>query len=343
MKQDCLHFIFLLVCALVSDSRAFLSPHPQHTKRATISAYHRYRLQYHNVQLSTSASASRDEDQQDAIKSTEKKSSDKNKQIWKAAEIVSSRPACPSGKSTLIEIQVDQETLQEYTTPGQFVQLRPNDDTTDPIFLAISSAPSFGKTDESTLQFLIKMSPRLPWLPETLVQGVTVKISPVMGSGFPLSQLLSKVDADTEAKADADADAKADADAVASTVILAAAGSGIAPLKACIESGMLVQRQQSQVQTILYYGEWTEEDLCFTDLYDGWKVDHGVDMKRVLSRAPDTQGYIQKVLSNDGLVNNAFDAKSIWAVLCGMDDMVDCCTQVLRDAGVDKDRILLNL
>jgi len=332
MKQDGLHFILLLVCALVADSRAFLSP--QHTKRETIKSFgtHRYFLQYHHdVQLS----ASRDEDQQAAIFSTEKKSSDKNKQTWKDADIVSSRPACPSGKSTLIEIQVDQETLQEYTTPGQFVQLRPNDDdTTDPIFLAICSAPTFGKTDKSTLQFLIKLSPRLPWLPETLVKGTTVKISPVMGTGFSLSQLsLSKADANANAEA--------------STVILAAAGSGIAPLKAVIESGLLVQRQQqSHLQTILYYGEWTEEDLCFTDLFDGWKDDHGVDMKRVLSRVPDTQGYIQKVLlSNDGLVNdNAGDvAKSTWAILCGMDDMVESCTQVLTDAGVDKDRILLNL
>ena len=326
MKQDGLHFLLLLVCTLVADSRAFLSP--QHIKRASISGHHRHSLlRYHEGQLS--ASASRDEDQQAAIISNDERSSETKKQSWKDAEIVSSRPACPSGKSTLIEIRVDQETLQEYTTPGQFVQLRPKDDTTDPIFLAISSAPTSGKTDSSTLQFLIKMSPRLPWLAETLLEGTTVKISPVMGSGFPLDQLSSK--------------ANDHANAEVSTVILAAAGSGIAPLKACIESGLIVQQQQPHLQTILYYGEWTEEDLCFADLYDGWKNDYGVDVKRVLSRAPDTQGYIQKVLSNDGLVNNADDAKSTWAILCGMDDMVESCTQVLKDAGVDKDRILLNL
>ena len=342
MKQDGLYFILLLVCTLLVDSQAFLGP--QHTtERATISGYHRNTsLEYRDVLLllprvvvqlfaSSASSSSRDADQQAAIFAADKKSSDRDQQTWNDAEIVSSRPACPSGKSTLIEIQVDRETLREYTTPGQFVQLRPhNDDSIDPIFLAISSAPAFGKTSKSTLQFLIKMSPRLPWLPETLVKGTTVKISPVMGSGFPLNQLLSR----------------ADADADASTIILAAAGSGIAPLKACIESGLLVQqRQQSNIQAILYYGEWTEEDLCFTDLYDGWKAEHGVDMKRVLSRAPDTQGYIQKVLSDDGLVQNADNAaaKSTWAILCGMDDMVESCTQVLRDAGVDEDRILLNL
>ena len=342
MKQDGFYYILLLVCTLLVDSQAFLGP--QHTtERATISGYHRNTsLEYRDVLLllprvvvqlfassASSSSSSRDADQQAAIFSADEKSSDRDQQTWNDAEIVSSRPACPSGKSTLIEIQVDRETLREYTTPGQFVQLRPhNDDSIDPIFLAISSAPAFGKTSKSTLQFLIKMSPRLPWLPETLVKGTTVKISPVMGSGFPLNQLLSRADAD------------------ASTIILAAAGSGIAPLKACIESGLLVQqRQQSNIQAILYYGEWTEEDLCFTDLYDGWKAEHGVDMKRVLSRAPDTQGYIQKVLSDDGLVQNADNAaaKSTWAILCGMDDMVESCTQVLRDAGVDEDRILLNL
>lgn len=317
------HLIFLLVCASVMDSRAFVGTTPHGSNRATTSGYHRHR---HGRRVLLFAAASRDEEQQAAIISSDDKSGDRRKQTWKEAEIVASCPACPSGKSTLVEVRVDRDTLQQYTTPGQFVQLRPDDATTAPIFLAISSAPTCGKTDAVTLQFLVKLSPRLPWLLDTLVTGNTVKISPVMGSGFSLSQLSSEADVEAEAF----------------KVILAAAGSGIAPLKACIESGLLGQRQPSQLHTILYYGEWTEEDLCFTDLYARWKDEYGVDVKRVLSRVPDTQGYVQKVLSQEGLVRNADDAKSIWAILCGMDDMVDSCTRVLRDAGVDKDRILLN-
>jgi len=258
MNQDGLHLIFLLVCASVTDIRAFVGT-PHGINRATTSGYHRHR---HGRRVQFFLAGSRDEEQQAAIFSSDEYNS---KQTWKEAEIVASCPACPSGKSTLVEVRVDRDTLQQYTTPGQFVQLRPDDATTAPIFLAISSAPTCGKTDAVTLQFLVKLSPRLPWLLDTLVTGNTVQISPVMGSGFSLSQLSSEADVEAEVF----------------KVILAAAGSGIAPLKACIESGLLGQRQPSQLPIILYYGEWTEEDLCFTDLYTRWKDEYGVDVKRV--------------------------------------------------------------
>uniref|UniRef100_A0A7S2XS23 Oxidoreductase FAD/NAD(P)-binding domain-containing protein n=1 Tax=Attheya septentrionalis TaxID=420275 RepID=A0A7S2XS23_9STRA len=137
---------------------------------------------------------------------------------------------------------------------------------------------------------------------------------------------------------------------------MAAAGSGMAPLKACIESGLF--SCASSGTTTLYYGEWTEDDLCFTDLHDNWRNYMGITVVPVLSRTPDTRGYIQEVLQQDGLAtrttdidnnnndnnnDNAMAIPTTWAILCGMDDMVESCTKVLTSAGMDDQRILLNL
>ena len=92
---------------------------------------------------------------------------------WRDAKILVSRPACPSNKSTFMQLQVDDTTQSEYTVPGQFLQFRYQDE--DPIFLAIASAP-----DADHFEFLIKMAPRLSWLSEALVEGNTVQVSRVM-------------------------------------------------------------------------------------------------------------------------------------------------------------------
>jgi NAD(P)H-flavin reductase len=258
------------------------------------------------------------------------------KEKWRDAVIVSSRPACPSGKSTVIELEIDDATREEYTVPGQFVKFRPNDESINPIFLAMSSAPSTGTTNNSntTLQFLIKMAPSLTWLPETLVVGNAVKISCVMGSGFPIGSIIEDNNNSNHDQ----------------TILMAAAGSGMAPLKACIESGMFsISDQQKQKQTTLYYGEWTEDDLCFTDLHDSWSRNLGITVVPVLSRIKDTQGYIQEVLlQQEQEVSSYFssaknESTTTYAILCGMDDMVESCTRVLLHAGVDQERILLNL
>jgi len=330
----------VLVCSLLAKTEAFLRLCTTHISSAPTFV--------HNVELQLSAGAARDENQQAAIFAKEKQSQRTDGQEWRNAVIVSSVQACSSGKSTVAEIKVDELTMREYTTPGQFIQLRPDDDMiTDPIFLAISSAPVCCKSSSidttepsSTFQFLIKMSPRLPWLPETLVPGKVVKISPVMGKGFPLEKLSHDTSCEKP-----------------STVLLLAAGSGIAPLKACIESGLLSCTSSNDSssnnnpipsQTILYYGEWSPDDLCFTNLYDNWKEKHNTIIKPVFSRTPDSRGYIQNVLSrhkndDDGLLSADTDtAKSTWVILCGMDEMVESCKKVMLDKGVEEDHILLN-
>lgn len=256
---------------------------------------------------------------------------------WRNVRVLSSRPACRSGKSTVIEVEVDAKTQREYTVPGQFVQFRHSESTPEPIFLAMSSAPSSSSSSSSpapTFEFLIKMSPRLPWLKDALIAGNTVQISSVAGSGFPVANIGSEGD-----------------DATTDRYLLAAAGSGIAPIKACIESGMIQPRPPSPQQqhqqfnsTFLYYGEWTSDDLCFSEHYDRWQRTMGVTVVPVLSRssgASDGGGYyVQQALQQDRVLSSP---GTTGAILCGMDDMVQSVTSVLAEAGVERRRILLNL
>ena len=109
---------------------------------------------------------------------------------WSDAIIISSHYACPSRKSMVVNVQVNAKTCQEYTRPGQFVQFAFQDK--NPIFLAMASPPhrttSANSVDEDrgVFEFLIKLSPRLEWLTEALIEGQTVQVSAVMGDGFPL-------------------------------------------------------------------------------------------------------------------------------------------------------------
>jgi NAD(P)H-flavin reductase len=99
---------------------------------------------------------------------------------------------------------------------GQYVQLRLNEET-KPLFLAIASAPD---AENPSFEFLVKKTDGNEWC-TGLASGAAVEISQVLGNGFPMEENLEgfKYDFPTQ------------------NVLLFAAGSGLAPIKAAIESG----------------------------------------------------------------------------------------------------------
>lgn len=225
-------------------------------------------------------------------------------QDWNDATVLSTEDACPSGKSLLWRVQVSPKLFDSYQIPGQFVQLRIDDK--DPLFLAMCSAP--GK-EENVFEFLVKTTPNIPWLP-SVKSGMTVQLTKIMGSGFDLDQI---VDEDNH------------------NIIMCVAGSGIAPIKACIESGRVTSGR-------LYYGEWTDKDLCFTAAYREW----GENIKVIscLSRDSDGRyrsGYVQDVLQEDGI------SSSCSAILCGMPEMEQSVRTILLRAGMSEINIFTNL
>jgi len=237
--------------------------------------------------------------------------------IWSDSKISSFEPANLSKECSKVTVTIDPKTAAEYLIPGQYVQVRANEETT-PLFLAITSPPA---ASVPTFDFLIKITDGNSWISEKDAVVESVQVSQVLGGGFPIAKELASV---TEV----------------TNVLLFAAGSGIAPIAAAIESGDLQTSGGSRTGK-LYYGVRTEDDLCFVDQFPAWK-EAGIEVVPVLSKPGDgwtgRKGYVQNALEEDGVT----DAKTTGALLCGMKEMAVAVTEALTKAGVVEGRVLTN-
>ena len=136
--------------------------------------------------------------------------------IWASGEIKTNESANQSGNSVSITVSIPPETAQDYKVPGQYVQFRLNEDT-KPLFLAIASAPD---AENAVFEFLIKKTDDNGWITDAAA-GMKVELSQVLGGGFPMAEHLDGFGYDFPTQ----------------NVLLFAAGSGIAPIKAAMESG----------------------------------------------------------------------------------------------------------
>ena len=140
-------------------------------------------------------------------------------------------------------------------------------------FIALASPPAEGAP---THDILVKATENNGWLADASAGG-ELCMSPAMGKGFPLA---------------AAAAAAADASAPLESVLLFAAGSGVAPLRAVIESGAL------PCGATLYYGARDEPFLAYADRFGAWEEERGVKVVPVLSQPSGDawggrRGYVQ--------------------------------------------------
>lgn len=240
--------------------------------------------------------------------------------IWTYAKVVSNEPACPSQTCVSVVVDVDPDTAAAYKVPGQYVQVRLDEDT-KPLFLAIASAPS---AENASFEFLIKKTDGNEWA-TSLQAGDALEVSQVLGNGFAMEENLDgfKYDFPTQ------------------NVLLFAAGSGIAPIKAAIESGDLQTSSSGGRTARLYYGERTPQDVCFSSLFQKWE-EAGIQVVPVLSQPPDSwqgrSGYVQNALEEDGVPI----PRNCGALHCGQKGMATSVTDTLTKAGVFEGRILTN-
>jgi NAD(P)H-flavin reductase len=267
---------------------------------------------------------------------------------WHDATVISTESACPSGKSLLWKVQVDDSTAKKFTRPGQFIQLRKNDKT-DPLFLAMCSSPS--SSSENCFEFLVKTTPNIPWLTE-IESNMNVQISDILGSGFDTTSMIPSDDDDNTRTSEEKGDAVVDDNKI-QHLMLVGAGSGIAPLMACLKeientkddnmSGW-TKPLKDVVLTSVYYGEWTIDDVCFQDAFEQLQSSN-VRMIPCLSKQERDfsrgiwKGHVQDVLWQQGIAS----PEKTTALICGMDDMVHDVRQLLKRAGVKEDRIITNV
>ena len=231
--------------------------------------------------------------------------------IWSTAEVKANGAANQSAKCVSLKVTVPPETAETYNIPGQYVQFRLNADT-KPLFLAIASAPN---KENAEFEFLIKKTDDNAWITEAPA-GTMVEVSQVLGGGFPMQENLEGFRYDFPTQ----------------NILLFSAGSGIAPIKAAMESGQLnVAGSGSGGRTArLYYGVQTADDLCFVDKFPEWES-LGFQVVPVLSQpSPEWNGrtgYVQNCLEEDGVPI----PRNSGALLCGQKGMAESIKAILRE------------
>lgn len=242
--------------------------------------------------------------------------------VWSSAKLTTSEVACKSESCVSLKLELENiESAEEYLIPGQYVQLR-LDESTKPLFLAIASPPN---KESNEFEFLVKKTKGNDWLTGASV-GDALEISQVLGNGFPMAEGFDSLKYDFPTQ----------------NVMLFAVGSGIAPIKAAIESGMLQTGPSGGGRTArLYYGVRTPYDLCFLNDFAKWEAS-GVEVVPVMSDPPDIwpgrSGYVQNALEEDGIPI----PRNSGALLCGMKGMAESVKDILTKSGVFEGRVLTN-
>lgn len=249
--------------------------------------------------------------------------------VWSTLKVGSIGDAASGLKS--ITIAPADGVAAGYTAAGQYVQIRePGAEKAS--FFAIASAPSAAQTG-APFEFLIKEQPPSDWSPGNAwlvnaAAGAPLEMSQVMGAGFATAENL---------------DGGAYDGFAANNLLLFAAGSGIAPLRAAIEDeasplgagGRAVQ---------LYYGVQTPAQMAYAEKFDSWERDYGVTVTPVVSQPEGTgwtgaTGYVQDVAKAD----DAFQRPRNSAVLmCGMKGMAEGVKELAAASGVFEGRVLTN-
>jgi NAD(P)H-flavin reductase len=239
-------------------------------------------------------------------------------QVWSEATIKSNTEACAGHRA--IELEVPKETAEAFETAGQYVQLTIGEEK--PGFYAIASAPG-----KATFEFLIKENEGNAYL-TSLKSGAPVKCSEVSGKGY---QTKEHFDGDGGAVA-----AQYDGFACMN-VLFVAGGSGVAPLRSCIEAGVALELPQ---RATLYYGVRDDSVLAYQDKFDEWAKNYNVDVVTCFSQGSGGafKGYVQDAIKAKGVAV----PRNTGAAVCGPKDMFTATKELLTKEGVFESRVLSN-
>lgn len=238
---------------------------------------------------------------------------------WDAATVTSVSDACSN--SICLSLDVGKEKSETYEVPGQYCQVKvAGDDEAKPAFLAVASAPK--SNDDGVWEFLIKKTDNNSWLTDDLDVGSKVDVSQILGKGFQTEEHFDGFKYDFPVQ----------------RVLLFAAGSGIAPIRAAIESDAVLKAGRS---ARLYYGCRSLGEMAYKDKLADWEA-RGVEIVPVISQSDDDfkgrMGYCQTALEEDGIPT----PRNCGALLCGMKGMTEAVSDLLKGSGMFEGRILQN-
>ncbi len=257
------------------------------------------------------------------------------------------------------------ELLQQYHTPGQYLELVHGEAGSG--YFAIAAAPPAAAShaaaeDPRELELLVRRGPGLASVlagmqPE---QGSDVTLVAAVGasgasgasgesgesgeSGTSGTSGTSGAPAAESAQALRTQGIRGAGFALAAQagrdLLLVAAGSGIAPLRAVLQ--LLLRQRQRFGQVALYYGERTESDFAYRSELEALRA-AGVTVELVLSRPPagwrGGVGYVQDHLR---ALPPPWLGPGTVALLCGQSGMINDVTALLTAHQVPPSQILMN-
>jgi len=211
-----------------------------------------------------------------------------------------------------------------FRIPGQYVQVRAaGDEECKPSFFAIANSPKSSE-EEGSYEFLIKKTDSNNYCTTEIKEGDKLDVSQVLGKGFPITENFDgfKYDFPTQ------------------NIYLFAAGTGIAPIRSVIESGVL--KLETGRSARLYYGCRSPQEMAYAERFGDWEQKYGVEVVPVVSSDdvewPGRTGYVQNALEEDGVAV----PRNTGVIMCGMKGMAESVEDIVTKAGVFEGRVLTN-
>ena len=207
-------------------------------------------------------------------------------------------------------LDVGSDLAQGYTIPGQYVQVR-CDEEQKPAFIALANAPAH---QSSLVEMVIKTNDGTAGALCALGEGAEVDVSPVMGKGFPVEE---RAPLDT-----------------CKDVYLIATGTGIAPIRALINSGALNIKNRDSVA--LLYGYKDKDHCAYSEEFGAWE-EMGIKLSSAESEGPDGI-YVTDILTKEKLEN----PESVVAIIAGQWELAGTIEEYFKEQGVPEGRVLTN-
>jgi len=198
-----------------------------------------------------------------------------------------------------------------HALPGQVVKVR---SASGEAYFALASVPS----PDGLADLLVKRGGRIAdEVVAAAAPGARIELSAPFGKGFPLGEAEGR------------------------DLLLFAAGSGIAPIRALLQH--VVAHRNRFRRATLFYGQRRGADFAYRGEHVDWER-HGVRVVLCPSDAdeawPGVRGRVQEVART--LLLGGSDPAGTEAYVCGMTAMVNDVKATLKEAGVPPDRVHLN-
>jgi len=210
-----------------------------------------------------------------------------------------------------IRLELTEDQASSHTRPGQVVKVRADGGET---FLALASSPGAGRR----VDLLVKRGGQLAdRVIAAAAPGASLEVTAPFGKGFAVEEAHGR------------------------DVLLFAAGSGIAPIRALIQH--LIAERAHFGNATLFYGQRHGADFAYRSEHPAWE-EAGIRVVLCPSREddawPGVRGRVQEVARSLAF-GGARPAESV-AFVCGMHAMVEDVRATLGAAGVPPERLHVN-